>query len=97
MSQSEETEWGAFVCSHVYSRLRPCLLVTNEEDGWSFVCGHRDHDDKSFHVVGVVHLLDNDPTLQEVLELKVGWQAERTSMSEAWRLTTIEPDHQSSK
>jgi hypothetical protein len=76
---------GVVICSHVLDVSRPILLVAHDVDGWNFACGQRDHggaDD--FHVVGVGHLGNRDPSVNECADLPVGFIAERTSVGSPW-------------
>lgn len=61
-------------------------MVTRDEDDWTCVCGGEDHtqDASDFAVVGLEHLVDRDPTLAEVLDLPVGWEAERAKPGSPW-------------
>ncbi|KIG11512.1 hypothetical protein DB30_03792 [Enhygromyxa salina] len=35
--------------------------------------------------MGIGHVLDDDPTLREVLNLEPGWEAERSGLGQPWR------------
>ena len=79
---------GVFICGHIFRDERPVLLVIHETDGdWQLLCGG-DHDvGETPHVVGVGHLLDRDPSLQELADLPLGWEAERESADASWQRT----------
>jgi hypothetical protein len=84
----------AYVCSHVFDASRPILLVALEEDGWQLLCGdEHDYILDPPKVVGLDHLLERDPSLAELLDLKVGWQAEREGESATWRRAPLEPEN----
>ena len=72
------------MCSHVFDESRPILLVVHESVGWTFACGGRDHEDDDFHNVGVGHLIDRDPTLNECADLEPHSVAERASVEDPW-------------
>ena len=74
---------AAFVCSHVFRRERPVLLVSHGDGDWQFLCGGSDHGDDA-HVVGVGHLIDNDPSLNECADLPVDAFAEREAVGKPW-------------
>ena len=48
---------AVLICRHVFEHSRPVLLVRNQEDAWSLLCGGEDHGDEDFCYVGVGHLL----------------------------------------
>jgi len=67
------------VCAHVFTGERPVSLIVHHSDGaWQLVCGARDHpaDCSDFETVGIEHLIDRQPNLSELPELKTGWLAE---------------------
>lgn len=83
----------SYVCDHVFYNNRPVLLVCHERDGdWQFLCGGT-HPGATPKVVGMEHLLERDPTLKQVLHLPLGWDAERTDASSAWRIAERPGDY----
>lgn len=83
-------EAPAYVCSHVFRRERPVLLVAHEDDDWQFLCGGDHEDDEVPHVVGLNHLLDEDASLSGVMDLPEAWEAERAAQSEPWQRFEIQ-------
>ncbi len=82
-------EIAAYVCSHVFEKKRPVLLVLRAEGDWQLLCGGS-HDDKEIpRVVGLTHLVDEDPSLRAVLNLPVEWEAERSSPASPWERRPI--------
>jgi len=78
-------ERAALVCEHVFDASRPVLLVSHEGGDWQFLCGGGDHGSwETARVVGINHLFDRDPSLRALLDLPVGWDAERAKVGEAW-------------
>jgi len=77
---------------HVFEHTSPILLVSRAEGDWCFLCGD-EHDDSAsmYRVVGMVHLLELDPTLQLVLDLPSEWEAERKSKDDPWLRTPCGP------
>ena len=65
---------------------RPILLVTHhEEDGaWTFMDGEPFEVEDGL-VVGLAHMVRRDPTLRELSDLPLGWQAWRTAPGQPWR------------
>jgi hypothetical protein len=86
MNKIEPENLAVFVCPHIFDDSRPILYVCREDGDWQFLCGHDDHDSDG-HVIGVGHLTQRDPTLNELAELKVDWEAEREHIGSKWILT----------
>jgi hypothetical protein len=86
-----DREHAAFICSHVFKRERPVLLVSRAGGDWQFLCGDV-HSDEAGHVVGANHLFDRDPRLRELLDLPVDWFAERSSVDAPWVRSTSQPE-----
>jgi hypothetical protein len=75
----------AYVCIHVFERTRPILLVDRTDGDWCFLCGELHNDNASeYRVVGIGHVLENDPTLSAILDLPTDYEAERPSVSDNW-------------
>jgi hypothetical protein len=67
------------VCGHVFRRERKATVVIRHSDGeWQFVCGEHDHPEDcfNFEIVGLEHLVERQPDLAEIGELKPGLMAE---------------------
>ncbi|HZX79920.1 MAG TPA: hypothetical protein VFE72_03070 [Lysobacter sp.] len=80
---------AVLICRHVFEHSRPVLLVRNQEDTWSLLCGGEDHGDEDFCYVGVGHLLDRDPTLDACADLLQDHEAERSAVGGAWTRAVI--------
>lgn len=74
----------AYVCSHVFDARRPVLLVSHEDGEWQLLCGGAHDPDETPRVVGLQHLVERDPSLQELLDLPPDWEAERESTGSPW-------------
>jgi hypothetical protein len=87
-SQFEDPRLGVYCCAHVLRHERPILLVTHEADGdWQFLCGGTDHDGEGPHHVHLHHVLDADPALHDLADLRRGWDAERPDTTSGWTRT----------
>jgi hypothetical protein len=75
---------GVFCCVHVLRRERPVLLVTLEGGDWQFMCGGLNHDVSEGRYVHLKHLLDFDPSLDELADLPAEWEAERLDPNSPW-------------
>jgi hypothetical protein len=82
-------EVAAFVCSHVFERKSPVLLVLRVEGDWQLLCGGTHADGEIPRVVGLTHLVDEDPSLRAVLDLPIEWEAERSSLASPWERRPI--------
>ncbi|PRP91800.1 hypothetical protein [Enhygromyxa salina] len=93
MNQEFDYHLKSYICVHVFKHERPVLLVCRGADGdWGLYCGspHKDSGD-DYRVVGIGHVIDDDPALREVLDLEPGWEAERSGLGEPWR-RSLSPD-----
>ncbi|AVR98214.1 hypothetical protein [Pseudoduganella armeniaca] len=90
MSGENKRETAAFVCPHVFNNERPVLLVLREDGDWQLLCGQTDHyaDGK---VVGLEHLIERDPSIAELQDLPVDWEAERAAPGQPWIRTKCTP------
>lgn len=72
-------------CSDVLDHAHPVLYVTRADGDWQFLCGEA-HENRAgtIRVVGIVHLIADDPTLADVLDLNVEEDAERTVVGGEW-------------
>ncbi len=74
---------------HVFLATRPVLMIAHDDGDWSFMCGDADHGNEDWRVVGVGHLIDRDPTLNECADLPDNFEAERASVGKPWVKTSI--------
>jgi hypothetical protein len=78
-------ETKSYVCIHVFDRIRPVLYVTRPDGDWCALCGGDHPDDaSSFRIVGIGHVIDYDPSVAEVLDLRPNQEAEREAVGEPW-------------
>jgi hypothetical protein len=91
MDTMRESEVAAYVCSHVFARTRPVLLVVRDRGDWQLLCGGVHDPEDLPEVVGLNHLIDDDPSLRQIIDLPVDWEAERQSPDEPWIRTPCQP------
>ena len=91
MKKIEPDNLGVYVCPHVFEDTRPILYVCRADGDWQFLCGGDDHDDEC-HLVGVGHLTERDPTLNELAGLKPNWEVEREGVDAKWVYSECEPE-----
>lgn len=74
-----------FVCKHVLDRERPILLVSRADGPWCFLCGGtHEQSTNDFKAVGLEHVLEQDASCLELLDLEEGWEAERRAPLAPW-------------
>jgi len=76
---------GSFAQKHVADGTVPILLVCHDlEDGcWQFLDGADDPQDPV--ILCLHHLIELDPSLSELSDLPLGWQAWRSAPGEPWQ------------
>lgn len=81
-------EWPhilSFVCIDVHPGDEEVLLVCRSEGEWSFLCGEEHPESPDwFQLLGMSHLLERDPTLAQVLNLRRNQSAERKERGGRW-------------
>lgn len=80
----------SYVCIEVFEKTKPVLLVSRLDGDWCFLCGdgHPESAD-AYRVAGIGHILEADPTLKDILDLKPEEEAERTAFGRAWIRTDV--------
>ena len=63
---------------------RPVLLVARDGLHWMYLCGALHEDDEEYKVIGRVHLLERDKTLEETRDLEDQMEMERTAVGGPW-------------
>jgi hypothetical protein len=75
----------AYVCRHVFVQSAPVLFVSRPDGDWCFLCGQQHEQSASeYRVVGIGHILEQDQSLVNVMDLLPDWEAERTEIDEEW-------------
>ncbi|HEY0631530.1 MAG TPA: hypothetical protein VGC98_05715 [Thermoleophilaceae bacterium] len=87
---------GAAVMRSVLSGDRPALQVTHFPEGdWAVADGDGDPNaEGALTVTHMWHVLELDPTLEELASLPPGYVADRTSVGEAWVVSEFEYEHE---
>ena len=65
----------------------PILIVSHDEDdgGWQFLPGHGPLLEENARVVGLRRIWLLDPSVGELADLPLGWQASRNAPADPWR------------
>jgi hypothetical protein len=78
-------ETKAYVCVDVFDGTKPVLLVSRADGDWVALCGDEHPEDADFfRVVGLGHVIENDPSIAELLDLPSEHEAERAETGGAW-------------
>jgi len=85
MTWSDPLDPVAITTDSVATKAKPVLLVIHEDGhgGWQFMDGG-DVGGAKPYVIPKDELLKLDPTLKEVTDLPVDWEARRSSASSPW-------------
>ena len=82
----------AFARVHAARHNEPILYVSQEESiggqdsGWCFGCGRAEHGDADRLMVLLDRYFDADPSLNELLDMPIGYQAERFGLEDGWQI-----------
>ena len=88
MSIEDVESRATFVCLHVFERQRAVKLAYREGGMLCFLCGESDHanEHEDFRIVGLGHLLSDDPSLEQIVELPEGGEIVREGRGARWTL-----------
>jgi hypothetical protein len=75
---------GVIVCGCIFKNEKPILYVYHGEKDWQFMCGDDHETTEGASVVGVGHLTKRDPSLNQLVDLPCGWEAERETAKSNW-------------
>lgn len=83
-------------CTHVVDDGDSVLCVSHSGGDWVLLCGHTDHsedeDGETLRVIHWRHLVDRDPSLEEIIPgLEADYTAERSAVGGEWRIF-FDPD-----
>ncbi|TKB45849.1 hypothetical protein [Thalassotalea mangrovi] len=84
--------YGVYVCPHVFNQESPVFVCVRDPDGdWQFFCHDEECPENSEpHLIGVGHLTEADPSINELTTLAPNTFAERQSPEEPWLFGEIE-------
>jgi hypothetical protein len=87
----------AFMCVHVAREGAPILYVSREasvgeqDSGWCFACGRAEHGDQDWLMVLLDRYFEADPSLNDLLAMPEGHQAERFRAEDGWQIEPLPP------
>lgn len=84
-----EAEIAIYVCEHVFTKERPILYLCKEDEEWQFLCGGLHREGEVPRVVGLNHILEDEPTIRALMNLPNNWEAERIDVESKWITSPI--------
>jgi hypothetical protein len=87
-----KSDFGVYACPHVFDGSRPVLESVRDFDGdWQFLCGIEGCVQKGGpHHIGVGHLVQTDPSIDELTVLEPGMYASRSEKHLAWDIGQLD-------
>ncbi len=92
--QAKDPDWpfadpknvAAVTTASIVDGKSPILYVSHDEDdgGWQFHTGDT-VDMSEAKLVSLYSVVQRDPTLKELADLPLGWEASRSSVGQAWQ------------
>jgi len=84
--------YGVYVCPHVFKKESPVLVGIRDPEGdWQFFCDDENCPENSEpHLIGVGHLTQADPTINELTCLKPGSFAQKIHANADWEYGELE-------
>jgi hypothetical protein len=88
----------AFICVHAGREDDPILYVARDapidqgDSGWCFGCGRESHEQSDWLLVRASRYFEQDPSLNDLLEMPEGHAAERPRPGAAWSIYPLPPE-----
>ena len=80
----EAKNLAVFTTKPVIEEGHPILLVTHDDEGdWQFLCGTT-NDTEDARLVCLKEIVESHPSVVELADLPMGWQAERDAADQPW-------------
>lgn len=77
---------AVFTCLHIIEHNSPILYVKHDNDGdWQFLCGEN-HTTKDARIVALQEMINIDPSVSKISNLKRGQTAVRENQESEWKL-----------
>src|SRR5687768_6140380 len=96
-----KTDVGTIVCRCVLEEGEPILFVSHAGGDWQMYCHDSNHSfndeealKEDMRVVHISHLLDRDPTLNQISDLPEYMGAERAEVGGEWTRFEDKDDHE---
>jgi hypothetical protein len=79
-----------FVTAQVLGRVEPILRAVHEADGeWQFI-GPTDGTLENAKIIALSEAVDLDPSILQLADLPLGWQAVRDSPEQPWKREVLD-------
>jgi hypothetical protein len=86
----EAKNLGVFTTKQVIEEGYPILLVTHDDEGdWQFLCGTT-NDTEDARLVCLKEIVENHPSVVELADLPMGWQAQRDAADQPWERSEMD-------
>lgn len=87
-----KSDFGVYVCPHVFEGTSPVLDSVCDYDGdWQFLCGdHSCVETSEPKYIGVGHLVSIDSSINELTKLEPGMYAERAGKESPWKFGKLD-------
>lgn len=83
---------AVMTCRHIIAGA-PIVFVSHDVEGdWQFLCEQEAHESGDLLIVGLEHLTDRDPSINDVASMCTGHHAERANRTAPW---TVVDEHES--
>ena len=82
----EPKNQAVFTCLHIINENKPILYVKHDDEGdWQFLCGEN-HVTEDARIIALQEVINIDPSVSKVSNLKCGQTAVRESKESEWKL-----------
>ena len=82
----ESKHQAVFTCVHIIEEGKPILHVKHDDDGdWQFLCGGS-HLTEDARIIALQEIVNIDPSVNKVSNLRCGQTAVRESEESEWKL-----------
>ena len=83
----ESKNQAVFTCLHIINENKPILYVKRDDEGdWQFLCGGN-HTTEDARIIALQEIINIEPSVSEVSNLKCGQTAVRESKDSDWKLS----------
>ena len=82
----DSSKKAVFTCCHIIEQSKPILYVKHDEEGdWQFLCGEN-HTTEDARIVALQEIINIDPSVSKISNLKRGQTAVRENQESEWKL-----------
>ena len=82
----DSSKKAVFTCCHIIEQSKPILYIKHDEEGdWQFLCGEN-HTTEDARIVALQEIINIDPSVSKISNLKRGQTAVRENQESEWKL-----------